>query len=117
MNSLRRDGSFYKHSANCTIQLTRTLKESKQEGGGKTLHKVAKIGENKNQNPKRPVWTLLRSISSERTTGVHTDQSLLTQSGGSDTALNYMHLTFFQVAGSKTHLLERRLWAPPVSEA
>lgn len=46
------------------------------------LHKVAKTGENKNQNPEGPVWALLKSISSGRTTGVQTDQSSPTQPHG-----------------------------------
>lgn len=46
------------------------------------LHKVAKIEENRNQNLQGPVWDLLKSISSGRTTGVQTNQSFLTQHHG-----------------------------------
>lgn len=46
------------------------------------LHKVAEMGENRNQNLQGLVWTLLKSISAGRTTGVQTHQSFLTQPPG-----------------------------------
>lgn len=52
------------------------------EREGNMLHKVAKIGENRNQNLQEPLWALLKSISSGRTTRVQTHQSFHSQPHG-----------------------------------
>lgn len=46
------------------------------------LCNVATTGGNRNPNLQGPVWALLKSISSGRTTGVQTHQSFLTQPPG-----------------------------------
>lgn len=66
------------------------------------LHEVAGIGENRNPNLQGLVWTLLKSISAGRTTGVQTINHFSLSLLGSIPALNYTHLTFLQVAGSYT---------------
>lgn len=51
------------------------------------LQNVATTGENRNPNLQGPVWALLKSISSGRTTGVQTHQSFLSHSTSWDQIL------------------------------